>query len=157
LYYRINGLTVQLPPLRERSDFAVLTQRLLYDLSPQQSLQVAPELLVRLSAHHWPGNLRQYASVLRTATAMLEPHELCIDWVHLSDDLQLDLAPAPALAPVRQPLLRLVPTQAELPLNLAQLSQTAIHQALASSGGNVSQAARHLGISRQTLYRKLNG
>ena len=66
LYYRINGLTVQLPPLRERSDFAVLSQRLLCDLNPQRRIHVAPELLVRLSAYTWPGNLRQYANALRT-------------------------------------------------------------------------------------------
>jgi transcriptional regulator of acetoin/glycerol metabolism len=99
--------------------------------------------------------LRQYASVLRTATAMLEPHELCIEWLHLPDDVQYDLSPESAAVPVRH--WAPAPTPSKMPLNLAQLSQSAIHQALASSGGNVSQAARHLGISRQTLYRKLNG
>jgi transcriptional regulator of acetoin/glycerol metabolism len=156
LYYRINGLTVQLPPLRERSDFAVLTQRLLYDLSPQQTLQVAPELLARLSAHHWPGNLRQYANALRTASAMLESDETCIDWPHLSDDLLEDLSDQEskasvdrAKAPERSPTVGGVQ-------NLAQLSQAAIRQALDQCAGNMSDAARRLGISRQTLYRKLS-
>ncbi len=148
LYYRINGLTVQLPALRERTDFAVLTQRLLADLNPKRSIHLAPELLARLGAHAWPGNLRQYANALRTASAMLEPHEVCIDWAHLSDDLLEDLT------------AQTEPTQAHhaAPLqNLAQLSQTAMRQALENSGGNMSQAARYLGISRQTLYRKLGG
>ncbi len=156
LYYRINGLMVQLPPLRERTDFVVLTQRLLSDLNPQRSLHVAPALLARLSAYIWPGNLRQYANALRTACAMLEPHELCIDWVHLPDDLQEDLT-AQSVQTHRQGATPsgLTPVS-ESSQSLAQLSQAAMHQALATSGGNMSQAARHLGISRQTLYRKLN-
>ena len=155
LYYRINGLTVQLPALRERTDFAVLTQRLLADLNPQRSIHVAPELLARLSAYAWPGNVRQYVNALRTASAMLDPHEACIDWSHLSDDLQDDLtAQAAPAAPQTLSAMSSTAT-AEPSQNLNQLSRTAIRQALDGSGGNMSQAARNLGISRQTLYRKL--
>lgn len=155
LYYRINGLTVHLPPLRERTDFAVLTQRLLLDLAPQRSLCVDPELLQRLRQLPWPGNLRQFANALRTAVAMLEPGEVAIEWRHLSDDLQEDLAAHARAA-------QTVCTDATLAThglgaehNLRALSRSAIRQALQSSDGNVSQAARQLGISRQTLYRKL--
>jgi transcriptional regulator with PAS, ATPase and Fis domain len=152
LYYRINGLTVILPPLRERTDFDVLTQRLLADLCPQRSVRVEPELLLRLSRHAWPGNLRQYANVLRTACAMLDAADDCITWAHLSDDVQEDLS-----APTAQPL---APTACAVAStthaqNLQQLSQVAIRQAIEMSYGNVSQAAKRLGISRQTLYRKL--
>jgi transcriptional regulator of acetoin/glycerol metabolism len=152
LYYRINGLTVVLPPLRERSDFVLLTQRLLADLNPQRRVDIEPVLLTRLQAYPWPGNLRQYANVLRTASAMLDAHENCIQWQHLPDDVQEDLA---AMADATQ-----VPA-VEVPLanvgthNLQQLSRVAIRQALEGSQGNMSQAARRLGISRQTLYRKL--
>ncbi len=157
LFYRINGLTLILPPLRERTDFAVLTQRLLADLNPGRSVGLAPELLHRLGQHVWPGNLRQYANALRTASAMLEPHELCIDWVHLSDDLLEDLkAPPESRQAQNGNSLRVVSGHAPVQ-NLAQISQSAMRQALENSGGNMSQAARHLGISRQTLYRKLGG
>jgi transcriptional regulator with PAS, ATPase and Fis domain len=143
LYYRINGLTVLLPPLRERTDFAVLTERLLVDLNPGRPVGVAPEVMARLCEHTWPGNLRQYANVLRTASAMLDAQEDSITWNHLPDDLLEDL---------QQPELR-----AEKPLadNLQELSRQAVRQAVDGSGGNLSQAARRLGISRQTLYRKL--
>ncbi|OIQ70285.1 acetoin catabolism regulatory protein [mine drainage metagenome] len=153
LYYRINGLTVQFPALRERTDFDLLTQRLLLDLNPQRSIHVAADLLESLRQHPWPGNLRQYASALRTASAMLEPHEVCIDWPHLSDDLLQELR-----APV-QPVTLLSATQAaqsqpvESVQSLQELSHIAMRQALAACDGNVSQAARQLGISRQTLYR----
>ena len=152
LYYRINGLTVLLPPLRERTDFAVLTARLLADLNPGREVDVAADLLQRLSQHAWPGNLRQYANVLRTASAMLEPHDNCIGWPHLPDDLLEDLAEAAPVVAMQQPAMAQAVACTH---NLQALSNVAIHAALDHCGGNMSQAARHLGISRQTLYRKL--
>jgi transcriptional regulator of acetoin/glycerol metabolism len=153
LYYRINGFMVLLPPLRERGDFEVLTQRLLADCNPGRSVLVAPDLLARLKQYSWPGNLRQYANLLRTASAMLEPQEDRIDWQHLPDDLLEDLA-----VPTAKILLQSVcpSVVSDSSQNLQQLSRLAIRQALESSSGNMSQAARRLGISRQTLYRKLN-
>ena len=150
LYYRINGLTVQLPALRERTDFAALTERLLAELSPEREVQLAPELLARLSAYTWPGNLRQYASVLRTACAMLLDTEDTLDWAHMPDDLvdALRLGHAAKALPV-------APAAAHAPQSLQALGAAAIQQALEAAHGNVSLAARQLGISRQTLYRKL--
>ncbi len=147
LYYRINGLTVNLPALRERSDFQALTERLLSDLNPRRDIHLAPDLLAQLSRHAWPGNLRQFASVLRTASAMLDAGEDTIDWPHLPDDLVEELSAIP-----QQTLP--APGISE-PQNLKQLSRAAIQLTLENCHGNISQAARHLGISRQTLYRKL--
>ena len=169
LYYRLNGLTVQLPALRERTDFAALTEQLLADLATEQGLphpvQVAPDLLQRLAAHPWPGNLRQYASVLRTACAMLAEGEDTLGWEHLGDDIvqALQMAPRPqptglphGMSPAPNQRLQ-GPAHGHAPavLSLQELSSAAIDQALQSARGNVSQAARQLGISRQTLYRKL--
>ena len=150
LYYRINGLTVQLPALCERTDFAALTERLLAELSPEREVQLAPELLARLSAYAWPGNLRQYASVLRTACAMLLDEEDTLDWAHMPDDLvdTLKVGSLVKTAPVE-------PAAAQAPQSLQALGHAAIQQALEAAHGNVSLAARQLGISRQTLYRKL--
>jgi sigma-54 dependent transcriptional regulator, acetoin dehydrogenase operon transcriptional activator AcoR len=150
LYYRINGLTVQLPALRERTDFCALTERLLADLSPEREVQLAPELLARLSAFAWPGNLRQYASVLRTACAMLLGAEDTLDWAHMPDDLvdALRLGHAAKMLPMATVV-------AQAPQSLQALGAAAIQQALEAAHGNVSLAARQLGISRQTLYRKL--
>ena len=145
LYYRLNGLTLHLPALRERGDFDALTEKLLTELSGNASLHLAEDLLERLRAHPWPGNLRQYASVLRTAVAMLDPEENRIDWRHLSDDVVEELQ---AAAAKKSP----APSAGQ---NLAELSRQAIQQALEAAYGNLSAAARQLGISRQTLYRKL--
>jgi transcriptional regulator of acetoin/glycerol metabolism len=147
LYYRINGLTIQLPPLRERTDFQALAERLLASLNPGQEIHLAAEVLGRMSTHSWPGNLRQLASVLRTASAMLDAGQDCIDWHHLPDDIAEELL-LPQAAPGKSgPGLA-----AE---NLDDISRSAIRQALENSRGNISMAARKLGISRQTLYRKL--
>lgn len=145
LYYRINGLTVNLPALRERKDFQALTERLLVELNPGHEIYLAAGLLAQLNRHPWPGNIRQYSSVLRTASAMLEQNENCINWRHLPDDLAEELTAGPRLAVVNS-----------APQNLKELSRAAIQQALESTRGNISAAARCLGISRQTLYRKLN-
>lgn len=146
LYYRVNGLTVQLPALRERDDFVALTRKLLRDLHPHADLTVDGALLARLAAWHWPGNVRQYANMLRTACAMLEPYDACIDWRHLPDDITEALLDDAVAAATPGP---------EAFQSLDALSRAAIQQALEQSHGNVSSAARALGISRQTLYRKL--
>jgi transcriptional regulator of acetoin/glycerol metabolism len=147
LYYRVNGLTVQLPALRERTDFQVLAERLLAGLNPEREVYLAPELLGKMCIYSWPGNLRQFASVLRTASAMLDADETAIDFQHLPDDMAEDLAEMP-LVGMRVP-------ERQEPQNLQELSRNVVRQVLEASRGNISLAARTLGISRQTLYRKI--
>ena len=161
LYYRLNGLTVHLPPLRARSDFAALTTQLLLNLGAEPALAPTDALLARLAAYHWPGNLRQYANALRTALALRNPDEPCIDWQHLPDDLQEDLQnPVLRTAAAQAPAQQSPAATAALPASLAgqklaDLSRAAMAQAVQDMQGNWSAAARQLGISRQTLYRKL--
>ena len=145
LLYRINGLTLRLPALRERSDFALLADKLLNQYSP--GVRLAPQVLEQLRAFHWPGNLRQLASVLRTASAMLEAHETWVDWEHLPDDL-VEALQDTRVPPTSKP-------QQTATDSLEQQARQLVRQALQSSAGNVSQAARNLGISRQTLYKKM--
>src|SRR5450830_1687524 len=160
LYYRLNGLTLILPPLRQRSDFEALTRKLLRELGGEPPLDIAPELLQALAAYPWPGNLRQYASVLRTAIALLDAGETTLDWPHLPDDMLALLRPAAAGTPA---VPASVPTPAATAPSLgsdqklADISRAAVQQAIQNARGNLSAAARQLGISRQTLYRKLGG
>ena len=150
LYYRINGLVLELPALRERTDFAALTQRLLLDLAEGAAPPtVDPALLDALTRHPWPGNTRQYLNALRTACALLEPGESVLNWQHLSDDLRTELQNLPHGLP-NAPMQ--APVQAQ---SLKDVSRTVVLQAVENCRGNVAQAARQLGISRQTVYRKL--
>ncbi|MGJ7495320.1 sigma-54-dependent Fis family transcriptional regulator [Variovorax sp. RT4R15] len=146
LYYRLNGLALQLPPLRERQDKLQMVARMLRDILPDRELQLAPDLACAVARFRWPGNLRQLNSALCTACALIDDSEAMIDWVHLPDDLADDLRGAPA---VREVVDDVVDLRAQSARTLKQVVQ--------SSGGNLSEAARCLGISRNTLYRKLRG
>ncbi|GAB6042491.1 sigma-54-dependent Fis family transcriptional regulator [Endothiovibrio diazotrophicus] len=146
LYYRIAGLTLRLPALRERGDLPALSERLLEEISPEREVTLSPEVMARFARYRWPGNLRQYANVLRTACAMLEEGEGCIEWRHLDEALVEELTELPSVPAAEEE---------EVPRNLHELSMAAIRRTLEACRGNVSQAARQLGISRQTLYRKL--
>ncbi|MCS4294677.1 transcriptional regulator of acetoin/glycerol metabolism [Comamonas sp. BIGb0152] len=156
LFYRINGLALQLPALRERSDREAITRRLLDQFNPGQSVRLHPDLAFAMAHYPWPGNLREYANALQTASALLLPGEDCIGWSQLSDDLAQELLRYREGAPMAVASLAAHPQQASLPAtDLKTLSHTAIAQMLQQCRGNVSQAAKLLGISRQTLYRRL--
>jgi transcriptional regulator of acetoin/glycerol metabolism len=145
LYYRINGLTLALPALRERSDFPTLVARLLEEIAPGRQLALDATLATDFADHCWPGNLRQLVNVLRTASALLDDGEMTITWRHLPDDLIDELNQTRADCP---------PSDAGT-VNLRMVSESTIGRAIGSSGGNMSEAARRLGISRNTLYRRL--
>lgn len=137
LYYRVNGVSLRLPSLRERDDLAGMIAAMLGKLGAAQ-VSLTQELTDLLGRYDWPGNIRQLDMVLRSALAMREPGESVLGLDHLTDSLQEELT-----ASCRQPgSIR----ESELELIRSSLER---HQ------GNVSAAADSLGISRATLYRKL--
>jgi transcriptional regulator with PAS, ATPase and Fis domain len=142
LYYRLNGLVVKLPPLRERSDLDAIVSAMLAGDAKRR--RVADDVMRLFRRHAWPGNLRQLASLLRTASLMAgEENEIGLH--HLPDDFLEDLDAASANpAPDAAPGAR-----------LHELELSAILRTLDAHGGNVSAAARALGVSRNTIYRKL--
>ncbi|MFT0477112.1 sigma-54-dependent Fis family transcriptional regulator [Pseudomonas antarctica] len=137
LYYRIGGLTLELPPLRERTDKQALFQQLWQQhREPTQWAGLSAEVLALFEQHPWPGNLRQVSSVLQVALAMAEEQPVRPE--HLPDDFFVDLngtAPLPASE------------FADKGLDLTQR--------LKAAGGNISHLARELGVSRNTLYKRL--
>ena len=147
LYYRINGLTLQLLPLRERKDFPAIVARLLQELAPDRGVSLEPAVATAFAEYSWPGNLRQLSNALRAACVLLDEGESRIGWQHLSDDLAEELRWQVRQAPG---------ADGGATENLRELSQTTIARAIALSHGNMSEAARRLGISRNTLYRRLN-
>ncbi|HEU4845923.1 MAG TPA: sigma 54-interacting transcriptional regulator [Burkholderiaceae bacterium] len=145
LYYRINGMVVKLPALRERADLPALAARVLSEEGPGRTL--APAVARLLERHRWPGNLRQLRNVLRTAAAMAGPDgEIGIE--HLPDDFMDDLPPV--AAGMEAACTDSAPAQ-----GLDEMELQLIQRTLAAHGGNTSAAARALGISRNTIYRKL--
>ncbi|WP_247258167.1 sigma-54-dependent Fis family transcriptional regulator [Pseudomonas moorei] len=138
LFYRVNGISVMLPALREREDFSALVSRLLARLDAP-TVVLHDDLSRLLGGYHWPGNIRQLEMVLRTALAMREPGETVLTLDHLPDSMLDDLSSSerPQSGSIRENELEM------------------IRQSLDSHQGNVSAAADALGISRATLYRKL--
>jgi len=138
LFYRVNGISVMLPALRERDDFSALVSRLLARLDAPTAV-LHDDLSRLLGGYHWPGNIRQLEMVLRTALAMREPGETVLTLDHLPDSMLDDLSASerPQSGSIRENELEM------------------IRQSLDSHQGNVSAAADALGISRATLYRKL--
>jgi len=163
LYYRINGLAVRLPRLSERTDLRAVCRRLISQLSPQHPLGISEELLAEFEAYAWPGNLRQLHNVLRTACVMAGTDRE-ITRVHLPMDFLEDLssarsqrqpAPSAAAAPSLPPQATGSSDTASLGDVLHELKLSTIRQTLAACNGNVTEAAKRLNISRNTIYRKL--
>lgn len=150
LYYRLNGLTLNLPPLCQRADRLPLAGQIIKDLvGGRQGVQLSQEVTAIFLEHPWPGNIRQMHNVLRTAIALLgDDAEITCE--HLSDDF-LEQYHSVRLAPEKEA----TSAAALPPNNLGHLEITAIQQEMANCSGNISAAARRLGISRNTLYRKL--
>ncbi|MFC5300850.1 sigma-54-dependent Fis family transcriptional regulator [Azospira restricta] len=136
LFFRLSGMTVSLPPLRERQDFDRVVRRILAEEAPGREPRVAPAALDLLRRHDWPGNLRQLRNVLRLAVALLGDERL----------LTPDFLPAELLdAGCRG--------HGESGLRAVQIRL--VQETVERHGGNISAAARELGITRTTLYRKL--
>ncbi|MFC5300837.1 sigma-54-dependent Fis family transcriptional regulator [Azospira restricta] len=160
LYYRLNGLCITLPALRERGDIRQLAQRLA-DLEAGQRAPVAfsERAMTAIERYAWPGNIRQMNNVIRVAIALLDENEALITESHLPEEL-FDAAPAAThAAPVAVPGDATAAGSYALPplagASLDEIGRQAALRALDAAGGNVSAAARQLGISRNTLYRKL--
>ena len=209
LYYRLNGMVVRLPALRERTDLGMVARRILQAECPVNTPEISPTVMDLFRRYGWPGNIRQLANVLRTA-AVMAIGERQITESHLSDDFLEDVrriappvhpmaarlgaaeagssfyAAAPAgaaavgsaapasfaggapgaaahagapgtganaaaevsAAPEAKPDKPAVVTLEQAEIEMMQ-------NALAAAGGNISEAAKRLGISRNTIYRKL--
>jgi transcriptional regulator with PAS, ATPase and Fis domain len=155
LYYRLNGLVVKLPPLRERKDLEVVIGKMLEREALRggdgQILTVAPEVMALFERCSWPGNFRQLGNLLRTAAAMVD-EDGQIRCEHLPDDFFDDVENGVV---VQAQTASTVETSGPQSTRLQDVAAQAIVAALAQCGGNVSAAARVLGVSRATLYRKM--
>jgi len=150
LYYRLNGLTVKLPPLRERTDFEIIVNKLLSAESHDVRYTVDPELMALFKRYSWPGNFRQLNNVLHVARVMASDDGR-IRLEHLPDDFIED-AQCESAKKVDKTAARVVAANA----TLEDVELSVIQKTLEEYDGNVSAAARALGISRNTIYRKIH-
>ena len=147
LYYRINVIQIELPPLRQRGrdDIADLAVRLLLDLRRRIGRgpsRFSPEAMTIVTRYSWPGNIRELRNVLERVLIMAPDVEE-LQPAHLPAELHAVAGPDRA-------------GHVDPEMTLEQLECQHITRALAHHGGNRSRAARGLGISRATLYEKLH-
>ncbi len=147
LFYRLNIVHIQIPPLRERPvDIPVLAEQLVHRLANRYQLATAkltPEVVAALTAYRWPGNIRELENVLARALALRTGQSISLP------DLPPDIG---KVAPTAEgaALLEQVPN-----LPLEEVERRYILRVLESTGGNKLKAAEVLGIDRSTLHRKL--
>ncbi|HEY5933610.1 MAG TPA: sigma 54-interacting transcriptional regulator [Kofleriaceae bacterium] len=138
LYYRLNGVTLSIPPLRDRiGELAGLAQTFLAEAGGDRTLRLSRGARARLEQHAWPGNIRELRNVIERAALVCDGDEIT------EDDLQLGAA-EPAAS-----------SSGSLHADVESLERKRILEALESCGGNQTRAAQKLGISRGTLLSRL--
>jgi len=152
LYYRLKGVVLRTPALAERpADVPLLATRFLQRVAPRARL--SPGALAWLTAREWPGNVRELKAVVESAGALLLPdqREVDADLLRLASGDPLD----PAGSPARPDTAAAGDGPGPLDAALTELELRLVRDAMAAVGGNQSEAARRLGISRVGLIKKL--
>lgn len=157
LYYRINTFTLTIPPLRERKEDVLPLARHFLDFYARnrrggikKRLSRAAELL--LWDHSWPGNVRELRNAMERAVILAAGNS--IEPEVLPKEIRDKREPSTVPVDPQQPSLASVSTQPPI-VPLRELERKAINEALSQLGNNATRAAKHLGISKATLFRKL--
>jgi two-component system, NtrC family, response regulator AtoC len=141
LFYRVNVVTIRLPPLRERrEDVPLLAEHFAAKHGRDEGAAVTPEARELLLAYDWPGNVRELENVIARALALNR------SGLVVPEDLPERLRGLPPAVP---------PPGSSERLTLAEVERRYAAQILAETGGNKTRAAEVLGIDRKTLYRIL--
>ena len=151
LYYRLNVIPLHLPPLRERKDdIPLLVEHFLRRFNKRLGKQVRrvdPEALAALLAHPWPGNIRELENLMERSVLLCEG-----DAIGVADLPGLRGVPSQAAA---DPELDALGLKEYVRVHTAKLERMRIQRVLTAEEGNVTRAARRLGISRKSLQTKM--
>jgi transcriptional regulator of acetoin/glycerol metabolism len=154
LYYRLNGITLELPALRDRADKErVIHHALTAETGSGRPAAIEMDALRRLLAYPWPGNIRELRNVIRTALA------ICEGGVVREMDLPREIREADTNSSPMPPLLQGAlagGSDSSLPVNpLKAAERAALVRVIAECHGNMTRVAAQLGMSRNTLYRRM--
>ncbi len=142
LYYRLNGLIIELPRFEERDDKQQLIENI-HRRHAESEQQLCPHLLSLLLSYSWPGNLRELDSLIKVSALMAQGEET-LELAHVPTHLSKKLSQAQDVKTAAEPTLKLRATVEDKLLKTYQANQ-----------GNISKTSRMLGVSRNTIYRKL--
>ncbi|MBI3986504.1 MAG: sigma-54-dependent Fis family transcriptional regulator, partial [Lentisphaerae bacterium] len=150
LYFRLNVVPLQLPPLRERPDDIPLLagaflERFAGKREEDKKTHFTPEALKALQAYAWPGNIRELENLIERLAVMEEGPELGLG------ALPPEISRMPVSSPADAP-----ETSSDATLSLSEIERIAIFKALKTTHGNKTKAAEILAISIRTLRNKLN-
>ncbi len=151
LYFRLNVFPIELPPLRDRlGDLGALVEHLAARLRPRRPPRFAPDVIVALAAHGWPGNIRELANIVERLSIIG------------GDDVTAEMVPR--VLRVSTPIASLTTSAPSAPLvddgrglseRLDDFERDVISAALTSGSGNIAEAARLLKTDRGNLYRRM--
>jgi len=141
LYYRLNGLVLQLPALRERQDKEALINSVhkTYRIGAQS---LSPQLKALLAQYHWPGNIRELDNLMKVS-CLLSSDEPELSLEHVPGHISKSLVSTP------------IQDTASGAVDLKTTVEDKLLQTYQANQGNISRTSKMLGISRNTLYRKL--
>ncbi|EPP5339445.1 sigma-54-dependent Fis family transcriptional regulator [Vibrio alginolyticus] len=142
LYYRLNGLIIELPRFEEREDKRQLIENI-HRRHAESEQQLCPHLLSLMLSYSWPGNLRELDSLIKVSALMAQGEEI-LELTHVPAHLSKKLSQAQEGAASAEPTSELRATVEDKLLKTYQANQ-----------GNISKTSRMLGVSRNTIYRKL--
>jgi len=149
LYYRLHGLTLAIPSLRDRrDDISVLAEFLLKDAARsfrRPCLKLASCAVQALQAYSWPGNVRELKNILGRAVLLADGDEILVSDLGFADLVGSQLPDAGSVSP----------EESWQGLTLDELERRAVKHALDFAGGNISEAARSLGLSRGALRNRI--
>jgi two-component system response regulator HydG len=147
LYYRLNVVALEMPPLRERrEDIPLLAQHFLEALSRENRKSIkgfTPQAMDRLITYHWPGNVRELMNAVERGVVLSRSEyldEAVLSLISGDESSFREISSGDAV-------------NAAMPLN--EVEKTTILKTLEAAGGNKSEAARRLGITRRTLHKRL--
>jgi DNA-binding NtrC family response regulator len=156
LYYRIRGVQLQIVPLRSRPEDILVLANYFLDRCPVRddklSRRLSKDAIERLITYHWPGNVRELKQVVTAAAAMTTGETIGADDLNIAQSTGSKELPAPREIPADLAGLPLSEAKSRL---VESFERSAIEAALAQHDGNVSAAARQLGMHRQSLQQKM--
>jgi two-component system NtrC family response regulator len=146
LFYRLNVIHIEVPPLRERTeDIRLLVSHFIEKYGSGRRIELTPQAWEALYGHSWPGNVRELENVIERAVVLnseglIDLKDLPAEFTKANGDLDID---------------RFIPQEAPLQSTLEEIEEKLIRRALKHSGNVQSHAAEHLGITKSLIQHKM--